>query len=189
MTRPGPLRLAVLAALMAAAGATAVHAQAPSELEARALEIFRELIEIDTTDSSGDNSRAARAVADRLLAAGYPADNVKVLGPAPRKGNLVARLRSPAPQARPILLLAHIDVVEADPEDWSVPPSEFVERDGYYYGRGTTDDKDEAAIYGAIMIELKRDGYRPQRDIILALTADEEGDDHNGVQSAGEAVR
>lgn len=153
-----------------------------SDHEAMAREIFAELIEINTTQSVGDNTAAAQAMADRLLAAGYPPADVKVLVPAPGKGNLVARLRSPAPTRPPLLVLAHIDVVEANPEDWSVPPFEFLEKDGYFYGRGTSDDKDEAAIYTAIMIKLKKEGYRPDRDIIMALTADEEGGPVNGVE-------
>jgi len=176
------LRCVSVAALIVVALLLPAQARTLSDHEARAHEIFRELVEIDTTDSTGDNTRAAEAVATRLLEAGFPEDDVRVIAPAEGKGNLVARLRSPAPTARPILLLAHIDVVEANPEDWSVPPFEFLERDGYYYGRGTTDDKDEAAIYTAIMIRLKEEGYRPNRDIILALTADEEGGSHNGVQ-------
>src|SRR4030095_5733722 len=147
-----------------------------------AREIFAQLIEIDTTDSAGDNTAAAHAIETRLIAAGYPRDDVVVLEPAPRKGNLVARLRSPAPRQKPILLLAHLDVVEADPADWSVPPFEFLERDGYYYGRGTSDDKDQASIWAASMIRWKREGYAPNRDIIMALTADEEGGEHNGVE-------
>ena len=150
--------------------------------ELLAKQIFKELIEINTTDSQGDNTAAARAMEQRLLDAGYPPQDVQVIVPRERKGNLVARLRSPAATARPILLLAHIDVVEADPADWSVAPFEFLERDGYYYGRGTTDDKAQAAIWTALMIRLKREGYQPNRDIILALTADEEGGATNGVE-------
>jgi acetylornithine deacetylase/succinyl-diaminopimelate desuccinylase-like protein len=176
------IRCVALAAAVAVAVAMPVQARTLSSHEGRALEIFRELIEIDTTHSKGNNTRAAEAMAARLLKAGFAPEDVHVIAPADGKGNLVARLRSPAPVARPILLLAHIDVVEANPEDWSVQPFEFLERDGYYYGRGTTDDKDEAAIYTAIMIRLKEEGYRPNRDIIIALTADEEGGTHNGVQ-------
>ncbi len=147
-----------------------------------AREIYQQLIEINTTDSVGDNTAAARAMEARLLAAGFPREDVQVIIPAERKGNVVARLRSPAATARPILLLAHIDVVEADPADWSVEPFEFQERDGYFYGRGTSDDKAQAAIWVANMIRMQRQGYRPNRDIIMALTADEEGGPVNGVQ-------
>jgi acetylornithine deacetylase/succinyl-diaminopimelate desuccinylase-like protein len=147
-----------------------------------ARDIFEELIEINTTHSQGDTTAAARAVEARLLAAGFPREDVHVIVPAERKGNVVARLRSPAPTRRPLLVLAHLDVVEADPADWSVDPFEFLERDGYYYGRGVTDDKDEAAIYTVNMIRMQREGYRPDRDIIMALTADEEGGTDNGVR-------
>jgi len=152
-----------------------------SEHQALARELLQELIEIDTTDSSGSTTDAAQAMADRLLAAGFPEDDVQVLGPTPRKGNLVARLRGRESGRKPLLLLAHIDVVEADPADWTLDPFTFIEQDGYYYGRGTTDDKDEAAIYIANLIRMKNEDYRPDRDIIVALTADEEGGDHNGV--------
>lgn len=153
-----------------------------TEHEALARDIFKELIEINTTHSQGDNTAAALAVEARLLAAGFPAEDVHVIVPAERKGNVVARLRSPAPTKKPILLLAHLDVVEASPWDWSVHPFKFLERDGYFYGRGTTDDKDEVAIYTANMIQMKQQGYRPNRDIIVAFTADEEGGTDNGVQ-------
>jgi len=147
-----------------------------------AREILRELIEIDTTDSVGDNTAAAQAMADRLLAVGFPAEDVQVLGPVERKGNLVARYRGRDSGRKPLLLLAHIDVVEADPTDWTLPPFTFIEEDGYFYGRGTTDDKDEAAIHIANFIRMKEEGFQPDRDIIIALTADEEGGNHNGVQ-------
>jgi len=146
-----------------------------------ARDILRELIEIDTTDSVGDNTAAAQAMADRLLAAGFPQEDVQVLGPAEKKGNLVARYRGRDTGRKPLLLLAHIDVVEADPADWTLPPFTFIEEDGYFYGRGTTDNKDEAAIHIANLIRMKEEGFQPDRDIIVALTADEEGGDHNGV--------
>jgi acetylornithine deacetylase/succinyl-diaminopimelate desuccinylase-like protein len=158
------------------------HAQTLTAHQALALDVFRELVEIDTTDSVGDNTAAARAMARRLLDAGFDPADVHVLEPAARKGNLVVRLRAPAATRPPVLFLAHLDVVEADPADWSVAPFTFLERDGYYYGRGTSDDKDEAAIGVANFIRLKQEGYLPTRDLILALTADEEGGDHNGVQ-------
>ena len=146
-----------------------------------ARDIFKELIEINTTDSQGDNTAAARAVERRLLAAGYPAEDIQVIEPQERKGNIVARLRAPVATAKPVLLLAHLDVVEASPWDWTVHPFKFLERDGYFYGRGTTDDKAQAAIWVANMIRMKQQGYRPNRDIIMALTADEEGGPANGV--------
>jgi acetylornithine deacetylase/succinyl-diaminopimelate desuccinylase-like protein len=146
-----------------------------------AREIFQQLIEINTTDSAGDTTAAARAMAERLKAAGFPEEDVKVLGPHPRKGNLVARLRGTGAR-KPILLLAHLDVVEAKREDWSFDPFKFLEKDGYYYGRGTSDDKAMAAIFVANLIRMKQEGFKPDRDIIVALTADEEGGDYNGVE-------
>ena len=152
----------------------------PHQVLAR--ELLRELVEINTTDSVGDNTAAAQAMADHLLAAGFPAEDVQVLGPVERKGNLVARYRGRDSGRKPLLLLAHIDVVEADPADWTLPPFTFIEDDDYFYGRGTTDDKDEAAIHIANFIRLKEEGFVPDRDIIVALTADEEGGQHNGVR-------
>src|SRR5262245_21829756 len=120
-------------------------------------------------------------MAERLKAAGFPEEDVNVLGPHPRKGNLVARLRGTGAR-RPILLLAHIDVVEAKRDDWSFDPFTFLEKDGYYYGRGTADDKAMAAIFIANLIRFKQEGFKPDRDVIVALTADEEGGDYNGVE-------
>ena len=152
----------------------------PSAQQELARDIFKELIEINTTDSSGNTTRAAEAMAARLRAAGYPAADVQVLGPNPRKGNLVARLRGTG-SGKPILLLAHLDVVEARREDWSFDPFKFLERDGYFYGRGTNDIKSGDALLIANLIRLKREGFKPDRDLIVALTADEEGGDSNGV--------
>jgi acetylornithine deacetylase/succinyl-diaminopimelate desuccinylase-like protein len=162
---------------------TAAHAAAPP-LDQRtrdlARDIYRELIEINTTESSGNTTIAAQAMAKRLLAAGFPAADVQVLAPDPRKGNLVARLRGSG-GGKPVLLLAHLDVVEAKREDWSVDPFAFTEKEGYFYGRGTSDDKDMAAIWIANLIRYKEEGFRPKRDLIVALTADEETGKFNGV--------
>lgn len=149
-------------------------------------DIYRELVEINTTDTpAGDNTRAARAMAARLRAAGFPEEDVRVLVPEgnAKKGNLVARLRGTGAR-RPLLLLAHIDVVEARPEDWSegLDPFKLTERDGYFYGRGTDDDKAMAAIFVTNLIRYRQENLRPDRDIVLALTADEEGGDFNGVE-------
>jgi acetylornithine deacetylase/succinyl-diaminopimelate desuccinylase-like protein len=138
-----------------------------------ALDIFKELIEINTVTESGDTLRAAQAMAARLRVAGFDGSDVQVLSPAPRKGNLVARLRGTGAR-KPILLLAHLDVVPANPADWSVDPFKFIEKDGYYYGRGTSDDKYMAAAFVANLIRYKQEGYRPDRDIIVALETDEE---------------
>ncbi len=148
--------------------------------DARARAIFKELIEINTTDSVGNVTKAAEAMAARLKAAGFAAADVQLLGPDPRKGNLVFRWRG-AGARKPLLLLAHLDVVEAKREDWSFDPFVFLEKDGFFYGRGTSDDKAMAAQFVANLIRLKEEGYTPDRDLILALTADEEGGNFNGV--------
>jgi acetylornithine deacetylase/succinyl-diaminopimelate desuccinylase-like protein len=183
------LRIAAVLAVTVGLATTPGAAQTtpPQEYMDLARRLFAELIEINTTDSErGDNTVAAHALADALLEAGFPEEDVHVLVPsdAPTKGNLVARYRGRDSSLKPILLLAHIDVVEALPEDWSADlnPFEFLERDGYYYGRGVTDNKDEAAIYTANFIRMRREGFVPDRDIVMALTADEEGGPRNGVQ-------
>jgi acetylornithine deacetylase/succinyl-diaminopimelate desuccinylase-like protein len=157
-------------------------AQDAGQFDRTARAIFKELIEINTTDSSGSTTKAADAMAARLKAAGFPDADVQVLGPNPRKGNLVARLRGRS-TGKPILLLAHLDVVEARKEDWSpdLDPFVFTERDGFFYGRGTTDVKGQAAIWIANLIRYKQEGFVPARDLIVALTADEEAGDSNGV--------
>jgi acetylornithine deacetylase/succinyl-diaminopimelate desuccinylase-like protein len=154
----------------------------PLDAQRLARGIFQELIEIDTTDSAGSTTAAAEAMAAHLKAAGIAPEDIKVLTPgaAPKRGNLVARFRGTG-EGKPILLLAHLDVVEARREDWSVPPFQFLERDGYFYGRGTSDDKSMASIWTATLIRLKREGFRPHRDIIMALTAGEESGKDNGV--------
>jgi acetylornithine deacetylase/succinyl-diaminopimelate desuccinylase-like protein len=171
--------VALVAALLSVSSAAAQEA---GQYDRTARAIFKELIEINTTDSSGSTTRAADAMAARLKAAGFPDADVQVLGPDPRKGNLVARLRGNG-TAKPILLLAHIDVVEARKEDWSsdLDPFAFTERDGFFYGRGTTDDKAMAAIWIATLIRCRQEGFVPARDLIVALTADEEGGGSNGV--------
>jgi acetylornithine deacetylase/succinyl-diaminopimelate desuccinylase-like protein len=174
------MRHVITAAAIACLSSAALVAQSGPH-DARAREIFKELIEINTTDTpSGNVTRAADAVAARLKAAGFPAADVQVLGPDPRKGNLVARLRGTGAK-RPLLLLAHLDVVEAKREDWSFDPFTFREQDGFFYGRGTSDDKSMAAHFVANLIRLKEEGFKPERDLILALTADEEGGNFNGV--------
>ena len=145
-----------------------------------ARDIYKELIEINTTDSSGTTTVAARAMADRLKAAGFPETDIQVIGPNPRKRNLVARYRG-AGQRKPLLLVAHLDVVEAPRQDWSVDPFKFLEREGYFWGRGTTDDKAMAAAWIAAFLRFRKEHYVPDRDLIIALTADEEGGDNNGI--------
>jgi acetylornithine deacetylase/succinyl-diaminopimelate desuccinylase-like protein len=172
--------VAVLALALSLAP-SASFAQPKDDIRALARDIFRELIEIDTTDEAGSTTKAAEALAARFRAAGFPDEDVVVVTPEPRHGSLVARLRGTGAR-RPLLLLAHLDVVAARREDWSVDPFAFTEKEGYYYGRGTSDIKDGVAILATNMIRWKREGYRPDRDLIVALTAGEEGGDWDGVE-------
>jgi len=170
-----------LAVASACAGTVLVAAQS-GPADSRAREIYKQLIEINTTDTpAGNVTKAAEAMAARLKAAGFPAADVQTFGPDPRKFNLVARYRGTGAR-KPLLLVAHLDVVEAKREDWSFDPFVFLEKDGFFYGRGTSDDKAMASILTANLIRLKQEGYRPDRDLILALTADEEGGSFNGVE-------
>jgi acetylornithine deacetylase/succinyl-diaminopimelate desuccinylase-like protein len=173
--------LAVLIGLNAPLRAQTQRTLSPNDQRAR--DIFEQLININTTGSSGSTTVASNAMAKRLLDAGFPPADVQVIGPAGSKNyNLVARFRGTGTQ-KPVLLLAHIDVVEAKREDWSVDPFTLLERDGFFYGRGTLDVKDGAAILVATLARLKQEGYRPNRDLILALTTGEEGgSDYNGVE-------
>ncbi|MGA7190822.1 MAG: M20/M25/M40 family metallo-hydrolase [Candidatus Acidiferrales bacterium] len=169
--------IAVLVCIFAAGTSRAQVNDATKQLSH---DIFKQLVEINTTDSVGSTTVAADAMAKRLLDAGFPADDVHVFGPNPRKGNLVARIRGTGAQ-KPILFICHLDVVEARREDWSMDPFQFIEKDGYYYGRGTGDIKDGDAFLATTFIRLKQENYKPDRDLILALTADEEGGTSNGV--------
>ena len=148
-----------------------------------AREIYEELVEINTGVTTGNITTAAVAMAKRFRDAGVPADDIFVGGPRPEKHNVVARIRGRSSARKPVLLLAHLDVVEALKSDWSpdLDPFVFTERDGYYYGRGTADDKAMAAIFVANVFRMKREGWVPDRDIIIALTADEESGPANGV--------
>ena len=144
--------------------------------------IYKELIEIKSGFSTGATTPAAEAMAKRLRAAGFPESDIHLGGAAPHKGNLVVRYHGTGGR-KPLLLLAHIDVVEAKREDWSFDPFVFREEGGYFYGRGTSDDKAQAAIWIANLIRYKREGFKPDRDLIVALTADEEGGGpFNGVE-------
>jgi acetylornithine deacetylase/succinyl-diaminopimelate desuccinylase-like protein len=159
----------------------------PSKLTANqqlAHDIYKELIEINSGMKTGSVTPAATAMAKRFRDAGIPDSDVFVGGPKPDKYNVVARIHgNGASGRRPLLLLAHIDVVEALKADWSpdLDPFVFTERDGYYYGRGTADDKAMASIFVANAIRMVREHGVPDRDIIIALTADEEGGGSNGV--------
>jgi acetylornithine deacetylase/succinyl-diaminopimelate desuccinylase-like protein len=145
-----------------------------------ALDIFKQLIEINTTDSVGNVTTAAEAMAKRLRDGGLAEGDLHVAGPNERKKNLVARFRGTG-KRKPILFIGHLDVVEALRSDWTTDPFEFIEKDGYYYGRGTEDMKEGDAILVTNFIRLKKEGYLPDRDLILALSADEEGGSFNGI--------
>lgn len=145
-------------------------------------DILQELIGINTTDSAGSTTTAASAMAKRLLDAGFPPADVKVLGPNDRKGNMVARIHGGGTAVlKPILIIGHLDVVEARRTDWTSDPFQLVEKDGWFYGRGTQDMKSNDAALVTAFIRLHREGFRPNRDLIVALTADEEGGKSNGV--------
>jgi acetylornithine deacetylase/succinyl-diaminopimelate desuccinylase-like protein len=155
--------------------------QSDAATRAMAHDIFKQLIEINTTDSIGSTTVAAHAMEQRLLGAGFARADVVVAGPNDRKGNMVARLRGTGAK-KPVLIIGHLDVVEAKREDWTTDPFQFVEKDGYFYGRGTQDMKVDDAILVTTFIRFRQEGYRPDRDLILALTADEEGGTSNGVE-------
>jgi acetylornithine deacetylase/succinyl-diaminopimelate desuccinylase-like protein len=175
---------ALSAALILALPAT-VHAQSAKDRELRA--IYEELVEIDTSAATGSCTRAAEAMAARLRAAGFPGADVRIVTPpnGPEDGNLVAVHRASRPRAGagPILLLAHLDVVEARRADWERDPYTLVEEDGFFYGRGATDDKAMAAVFVDLFLRFRRENFRARRDIKLALTCGEETSDTvNGVQ-------
>jgi len=186
---PHPSLLRVAAALCVSSFGIPLLAQSalppasnPDRSEAR--DIFRELIEINTTDTpKGSVTAGSIAMQKRFLDAGFSPEDVRLLGPDPNKQNLVVRMRAAgATTEKPVLFLCHMDVVEALPSDWHTNPFEFVEKEGFFYGRGTQDMKESDAAMVATFLRLHREGYKPKRDLILALTADEEGGRFNGAQ-------
>ncbi|HXR97487.1 MAG TPA: M20/M25/M40 family metallo-hydrolase [Terriglobales bacterium] len=162
----------------ALAAATAASAQVPANAPL-AEQILQQLVNINSTDAMG-TTVAATAMRQRLLDAGFAPADVVLVGANPKKQNMVARLRGSG-QRQPILLIGHLDVVEARRVDWTTDPFQLITKDGYFYGRGTQDMKDGDANFMAALIRLKREGYHGDRDIILALTAAEEGGSDNGV--------
>jgi acetylornithine deacetylase/succinyl-diaminopimelate desuccinylase-like protein len=154
----------------------------PDQLAFR--DLYKELVEINTTLSVGSCTAAAEAMGARLKAAGFPEADVKIVvaDGHPKEGSLVAVLHGTDPKSKPILLLAHIDVVEANRADWTRDPFKLIEENGYFFGRGTSDDKAQAAIWADSLIRLKQAGYKPARDIKMALTCGEESEAYNGIE-------
>src|SRR5437588_1917071 len=172
-----PIYLLLLAASLAA------QKNVPPAAERQlARDIYKEFVEIKSGYETGATTPVAEAAERRLRAAGFPDADIFVGGAIPKKANLVVRYRGTSAR-KPLLLLAHTDVVEARREDWSMDPFQFVEKDGFYYGVGTAEDKAQAAVWIANLIQYKKEGFKPDRDLIVALTADEEGGGpYNGVE-------
>jgi acetylornithine deacetylase/succinyl-diaminopimelate desuccinylase-like protein len=178
--------LGLSVALILAGAATLVAQAAPRPLDttsvAEARALLKALVETNTTRDHGSTTAAARLVADRFLHAGWPSTDVEIAGPSPTRQNLVVRWRASSPTSKPVLFMSHLDVVEAKREDWDSDPFLLREKDGYLYGRGVLDDKAAVATWTTGLIALHRAGWRPSRDIVLLLTADEEGGDENGIE-------
>jgi len=177
--------------LLAAGGSLSTAANPPGSIpaptpadRAEAHAILQQLVDTNTTDTpQGSVTAANQQMQKRFLDAGFPPADVQLIGPNPRKLNLVVRLRAAAPTTqKPILFLCHMDVVQALRSDWHTDPFQLVEKDGFFYGRGTQDMKESDAVLVATFLRLHREGYKPRRDLILALTADEEGGKFNGAR-------
>src|SRR3982751_1742889 len=159
----------VVAAVLLSQQGLAQQALSPTQAEAR--DIFRELIEINTAYKAGSTTPAAHAIARRFLAGGFPAKDVIVIGPAGDKdSSVIVRMQGTSTSLKPILLMAHIDVVEALPADWSLDPFKLTEKDGFFYGRGTSDIKDGAATLAETMLRMKREKVVPRRTLIIVLS-------------------
>jgi acetylornithine deacetylase/succinyl-diaminopimelate desuccinylase-like protein len=173
--------LRLMLVLFVCAASLSAQTMRPEAEKQLAHDIYKEFVEIQSGFSTGATTPVVEAAAARLRAAGFPESDIFVGGAVPKKANLVVRYHGTGAR-RPILLLAHTDVVEAKREDWSMDPFQFIEKDEYFYGRGTGDDKAQAAVWIANLIQYKKEGFKPDRDIIVALTADEEGGGpYNGV--------
>ncbi|HJX95587.1 MAG TPA: M20/M25/M40 family metallo-hydrolase [Candidatus Acidoferrum sp.] len=171
----------ILLSVVFCAVSTKAQTTRPDGEKQLAHDIYKQFIEIQSGFTTGATTPVAEAAAARLKAAGFSDADIFVGGAIPKKANLVVRYHGTGAH-KPILLLAHIDVVEAKREDWSTDPFQFIEKDGFFYGRGTGDDKAQAAVWIANLIQYKKEGFKPDRDIIVALTADEEGGGpYNGV--------
>jgi acetylornithine deacetylase/succinyl-diaminopimelate desuccinylase-like protein len=177
----GVLAVAALACATAAAQSP-TPPQLPATDRVLARQIFKEFVETNSEDSDGSVTAVCIAARKQLLAAGFAPADLILAGPNDRKQNLVVRYHgAPGSKLKPILIIGHVDVVEARRADWTTDPYTLVEKDGFFYGRGTQDMKDADADVVESFIRLKREGYVPDRDLILALTADEEGGKSNGV--------
>ncbi|MFL5478933.1 MAG: M20/M25/M40 family metallo-hydrolase, partial [Gemmatimonadaceae bacterium] len=171
-----PIRSHIGIGMLVVATTSLSAQQSLSRDQAEARDIFSELIEINTAYKAGSTTPAAHAIAKRFLAAGFPAKDVIVIGPAGDKdSSVIVRMQGTSTSLKPILLMAHIDVVEALPADWSLDPFKLTEKDGFFYGRGTSDIKDGAATLAEALLRMKREKVVPKRTLILALTAGEEG--------------
>ena len=185
-TRPARLLAAALLALAPCpilAQTTGPGTLSPGQELARG--IYEQLIQVNTADSGTGTTPAIEAVARRFLSVGFAPSDVQILTPPgkPTQANLIVRYRGRQPAAgKPLLLMAHMDVVPALASDWSVPPFTLTEKDGWFYGRGVIDDKAMAAIFVANLIRARQGGWVPSRDVILALPADEETGSEDGMQ-------
>src|SRR5277367_6167531 len=168
------LRAASFLSILSIAIGLCAQTMPPEPDKQLARDIYQEFVEIKSGFTTGSTTPVAAAAAARLKAAGFPDSDIFLGGASPKKQNLVVRYHGTG-KRKPILLLAHIDVVEAKREDWSLDPFLLTEKDGFFYGRGTGDDKAQAAVWLANLIQYKKEGFKPDRDIIVALTADEEG--------------
>ncbi|MGH9373114.1 MAG: M20/M25/M40 family metallo-hydrolase, partial [Vicinamibacterales bacterium] len=164
--------LAVLSTAVVASSVLLAQPESQSKEAADGLAraIFRELVEIPTTAEQGATPKASQAIVTRLIAAGFAPADAQVLGPNAGAPCVVARYRGSDPGARPILFMAHMDVVPARREDWSVDPWTLLERDGWFYGRGTSDNKTGVTSLVANFVRLRSEGWRPRRDLIAVLT-------------------
>src|SRR6187549_3153768 len=175
-------KIAFVAMFAMAAGA---HAQSADVGKAAFREIYREMVEIDSSPSTGSCTKVVRAAESRLTAAGFGTDDLHVVIPdgKPDDGNIVARIRAPGAKKKGVLLLAHIDVVDAKRADWERDPFKLIEEGGFFFGRGSADDKSMAAVFLDLMIRLKQErNFKPRRDVVMALTCGEETSNRvNGV--------
>ena len=176
----------VIALVFLAVTASSLHAQTLTPAQQYARDVYKEIIEFNSVNIGGGTTEVANAVAKRFRDAGFADQDIFLGGIQPNKHNVVVRYRGKggANGPKPLLLLAHLDVVEALKADWSpgLDPFTFLEKDGYFYGRGIIDDKAQVAIFTAVVVQMKKDGYVPDRDIVVAFTADEEGGCCNGAR-------